>query len=217
MKSRAFSKNAKLILCFTTFLLALIFGLPGVAQAGKASSGELLWFPCDRCHPLGTKPIPGNFEGHRVTLDGHDQLGLGRAACVVCHDSGDHNPGLLRVEDGSLVAINGDVSRVCYRCHSEKYKQWKAGMHGKQPGCTTEGCHDPHTPNWIAISPLLPYLGTSLEVRVASERTPFKALPPPPDPPPTPFLPVVPIVASLGFLAVLALLIGPTLLSRFKR
>lgn len=195
----------------------MILMLPGVAQAGKASSGQLLWFPCDKCHPLGTKPIPPEFDGHQVILNGHDQLGSGRAACIVCHDSADRNPGILKLTDGKLVNVDGDVSQVCYKCHSEKYKEWKEGMHGKLPGCTAEGCHDPHTPSWIAISPLLPYLGTTLEVKVASERTPFKALPPPASPPATPILPLLQIVAGIGFLAIAGLLIGPVLLGRLKR
>ncbi len=217
MTDRAFSTTVSLTIFIILFWLALIIVVPNISEAGKASTGSLLWFPCDRCHPIGTKPIPPDFDGHQVVLNGHDQLGQNRAACIVCHNSADRNPGLLKLSDGSLINIDGDVSQVCYQCHSSKYREWKAGIHGKLPKCTTGGCHDPHTPSWIAVSPLLPYLGTTLEVKIASERVAFKALPPPPSPPPTPSLPLLRIMTSIGLLTVIALFIAPVILRRFRR
>lgn len=175
-----------LVLGFLVSILLLLEG-SGVALAGKAAAGELFFYPCTKCHPVGGTPAaarPNRFEKHQIKLEIHDKLGRGKAACLVCHDDPNSNPGMLKLIDGSLVDITGDVSRVCYRCHEDKYKEWKAGVHGKEPRCTTAGCHDPHTPGWIAIDPLLPFLGTSIQVQVLPERKAFTALPPPSSPPP---------------------------------
>jgi hypothetical protein len=87
------------------------------------------------------------------------------------------NPGMLKLADGSLVDIKGDVALVCYRCHSTKYKEWKAGTHGKhQAKCTAAGCHDPHTPGFIYASSLMPFIGTGFQFKVLSKREPFMPL-----------------------------------------
>lgn len=156
------------------------------ALAGQASSGELLFYPCTSCHPVAangqpTKALPNGFKGHGIVLVAHDKLGKGAKACLVCHDDPTRDPGKLKLVDGSLVDVTGDVSSVCYRCHADKYKQWKAGEHGKrQPKCTSAGCHDPHSPSYIYAGPLLPFVGTGFQTRAVSERTPFPALATPP-------------------------------------
>jgi len=185
------------------------------AIASKSSSGELLFFPCDKCHPLG-KDRPNGFERHEMKLEKHDKLGQGNAACFVCHESRD-NPALLKLADGSLINIDGDVSQVCYRCHSEKYEAWKNGIHGKLPGCTAEGCHNPHSPGWIGVTPILPFLGTTIEVDVMSEGKPFTALPKPSDAPKVETPIWLEIFALVGAVSVVALICAPLVLERLER
>jgi len=194
-----------------TLLLVVLFQLffAGTAFAGKASTGELAFYPCTQCHPvtLGadgkpTKPLPNGFEKHEIALEVHDILGEGDKACLACHDDPKKNPGLLIAADGTMVDVSGDTSKVCQRCHFEKYREWQAGVHGKkQPQCTSAGCHDPHTPSWIYVAALPPFLGTGMEVRaVSATREPFKALPGPPVQPPV-YTPLwLSIVASMGML-----------------
>jgi hypothetical protein len=160
--------------------LAMLLAAP--AYAGQAATGDALFYPCTTCHPVTGNPaalkLPNGFKGHEVPLVGHDALGVGKTACLTCHDDPSKNPGMLKTADGSLVAITGDVSLVCYRCHSAKYREFKAGTHGKRkPKCTAAGCHDPHTPRWIYASPLLPFVGTGFQAKVLSDREPFRALP----------------------------------------
>jgi len=211
-----------------TVLLGLAFSCFAVAasaSAGQASTGELAFYPCDRCHPvvLGpdgkpTKPLPIGLEKHEVTLEKHDILGQGDKACLACHDVPTNNPGMLLLPDGTFVAVNGDTSRVCQRCHFEKYQQFKAGVHGKQqPKCTSAGCHDAHTPSWIFVAALPPFQGTGMEVKaVGADREPFKPLAGPPVPPPvvTPLWYV--ILASVGLLAC-AGIVGSLFVGRSKR
>jgi hypothetical protein len=201
-----------------------LFALASPAFAGHSSTGKAAFVPCTRCHPVTTdaddepiRPLPNGFKKHEITLEVHDTLGKGETACLACHDSPQRDPGKLLTPDGTFVDVTGDVSRVCQKCHFEKYREWKAGIHGKrQPKCTSGGCHDPHTPSWIYVPALPPFLGTGIEVRAVSKREPFKPLASPPLPPPvsTPLWLV--IVTSLGGL-VAAGLVTSLVLGRSKR
>jgi hypothetical protein len=179
-------------LLVAALVFAALLGSALPAFAGQAASGQLLFYPCTSCHPVteipgtekSSRPLPGGFEGHAIVLEGHDALGKGHAACPVCHDDMTRNPGKLKTADGSLVDIKGDVALVCYRCHSTKYKEWKAGTHGKHLGkCTAAGCHDPHTPGFIYAGPSMPFTGTGFQFKVLSKREPFMPLASPAPPP----------------------------------
>jgi hypothetical protein len=200
-------------------LVALVLGvtanlaLSATAFAGHSSTGKPAFLPCTQCHPVTigadgkpTRPLPNGMKKHEITLEVHDVLGKDETACLVCHDDPTRNPGMLKTPDGSLVDITGDVSRVCQKCHFEKYREWQSGIHGKrQPKCTSGGCHDPHTPSWIYVPALPPFLGTGIEVRAVSHREPFTPLASPPIPPAvvTPLWLV--IIASLGALLIFAI------------
>lgn len=190
----------KTVIVFFFITVFIFFFSFQSAQAGKSSAGKLLFFPCDKCHPLG-EVLPNEFEGHKIKLEGHDKLGEGNAACFVCHQSVD-NPDSLILVDGGLVGIDDDASKVCYRCHSDKYGDWEDGLHGKQPGCMAKGCHNPHSPAWIAISPIPPFLGTTQEIKVVgSSKEPFLALPIPPkeaEPESLPIAKILAFVLALG-------------------
>ncbi len=158
---------------------------PALAFAGQASTGELLFYPCTSCHPLTVDPVtgqpttklPNNFKGHEIVLQGHEALGRGSTGCLTCHDDPKRNPGKLKLADGTLVDIKGDIALVCYRCHEDKYKEWKAGTHGKhKPNCDAAGCHDPHTPQFMYAEPLRPFVGNGWQFKVLSGRAPFEAL-----------------------------------------
>jgi hypothetical protein len=204
--------------------LAVFFSAAVPALAGQAASGELLFYPCTSCHPVTMMPggrpsraLPNGFKGHAIVLEGHDKLGQGKAACLVCHDAADKNPGMLKLADGSLIDIKGDIAQVCYRCHSTKFKEWKSGTHGKhKPSCVAAGCHDPHTPGYIYASPLMPFVGSGFQFKVLSERVAFSPLAPPaPKPPITPPAWYVALIA-LGVVTAGGL-IGKLVTGRLKR
>jgi hypothetical protein len=194
------------------------------AFAGQASLGEPLFYPCTSCHPvtLGadgrpTKPLPNGFTGHEIVLESHDKLGEGPQACLVCHDDPARDPGKLKLVDGSLADITGDVSSVCYRCHEQKYKDWKAGTHGKrEPKCTASGCHDPHTPAYVYAAPVRPFAGTGFQVRAVSDRQAFVPMASAPVPPPTETPSWFLLATTLG-MAVSAGIVGTLTLGRPKR
>lgn len=197
----------------------LVWGAP--AFAGQASTGDLLYYPCTTCHPVfdnqPTRKFPNDFKGHEIKLVGHDVLGAGEAACFACHDLPSKNPGMLKTVDGTFVEVTGDVSLVCYRCHSAKYKEFKAGTHGKhKPQCTSAGCHDPHTPRWIYAPAQAPFVGTGFQVQVLSEKHAFKALMGPPVAPATVVPPWYLAVVGVG-VVIAGGLLGRLLVGRSKR
>ena len=187
---------ARASLAIAVLMVAAAFSmLPALAFAGQASSGELLYYPCTSCHPVHmipgtetpTRPLPNGFTGHKIVLVGHDKLGQGPdAACLTCHDDPARNPGMLKTADGTLIDIKtGDIALVCYRCHEAKYKEFKAGTHGKhKASCVAAGCHDPHTPGFIYADSLLPFTGTGFQFKVLPQREAFPALAPPAPVPP---------------------------------
>ncbi len=204
-------------------MVVLLVAAPA-AFAGRSSTGELAFHPCTDCHPvvLGadgkpTKPLPVDMEQHQIVLEVHDILGDGDKACLACHDDPSRNPGMLIMPDGSLEPITGDVSKVCQRCHFEKYREWQDGIHGKDLAkCSAAGCHDPHTPSWIYMAALPPFQGTGVEIRAVWEREPFKPLAGPPVPPVV-YTPLwLTIATALGVVAVIGLL-GYLILGGRKR
>lgn len=171
-----------------TFLIASL-SFASTAYAGFAATGELAFHPCTQCHPvtLGadgkpTKALPNGMEKHDIELKSHDILGKDDKACLACHDDPTRNPGKLILPDGSLVDVTGDVSKVCQRCHFQKYAEFKVGVHGKhEKKCSAAGCHNPHTPGYIYVAALPPFQGTGFEVKaVGYEREPFTPFASPP-------------------------------------
>ncbi len=157
------------------------------AFAGKPATGDLLFSPCNACHPVvAGKALPNGFEGHKIKLQGHDVLGQGKLACLVCHVGPGMDPSQLKLIDGSTIDIKGDVALVCFRCHSAKYREWEAGIHGKATDkCTSAGCHDPHTPQYVFGQFLLPFVGSGFTAQVRSETATLQPLAAPPLPHPT--------------------------------
>jgi len=188
-----------------------LLAAPTRAYAGLSATGEAAFYPCTDCHPvtLGadgkpTRPLPNGMEKHEIELQMHDILGEGDKACLACHDDPSRNPGKLILPDGTLVDITGEVSRVCQRCHFEKYRDWQVGVHGKgQPKCSSAGCHDPHTPSWIYVAALPPFQGTGVEVRAVWPRQPFKPMASPPVAPPVYTPTWLIVVAVIGLFYVL--------------
>lgn len=203
-------------------VIVLLLLAPSSAHALSAT-GELAFYPCTDCHPVTvgadgkpTKPLPGGKEKHEIELESHDILGEGDKACLACHSDPAANPGLMILPDGSTVDITGEVSRVCQRCHFEKYTDWQLGMHGRgEKKCSAAGCHDPHTPGWIYVAALRPFQGTGIEVKAVAPREPFTAMAPPPVEPPVTTPTWLVVIAVVGFLYIFAV-VGFLTLGRRK-
>ena len=119
-------------------------------------------YNCMECHTLLTakwhydRPVN---EHQDVTLDhGNNRF------CLNCHHPTDRNA--FVDYDGAKIAQR-DVVQLCAKCHGTTYRDWQAGVHGRQNGYwkTDAGektklrciqCHDPHRPKFQAMKPLAP-------------------------------------------------------------
>lgn len=115
-------------------------------------------FPCTTCHNEG---MPANRT--RRTLEGmHTDIVLKHDEehrwCLDCHDA-DHRD-QLHLASGEPVPFE-ESYRLCGQCHGEKYRDWRAGVHGRRVGewngakryLLCVHCHSPHQPHFKPMAP----------------------------------------------------------------
>ncbi len=117
-------------------------------------------YDCRECHDLFDAQWRRDFD-----LVEHDDIVLNHGNnrfCLNCHN--EKNVGVFADYDGAVISEK-DVVMLCAKCHGPKYRDWKAGVHGRKNGYwdTDKGpqtrlrciqCHDPHFPKYHAIHPL---------------------------------------------------------------
>jgi hypothetical protein len=116
-------------------------------------------FPCTECHV--EKDLPTN-RMRRPLVDAHDDIVLKHDEehrwCLDCHDA--DNRDRLHLASGEAVPFE-ESYRVCGQCHGEKYRDWRAGVHGRRIGqwngpkeyLLCVHCHSPHQPRFKALAP----------------------------------------------------------------
>jgi len=117
--------------------------------------------------------LPDCFRCHTRVLKGHDKLGTGSAACLVCHSS--TKMGMLRLFSGIDIP-QSESPKLCAQCHPDRSDAWQKGTHGVlartagtggiptnvKPKCAD--CHEPHQPSLaLAIGTALPSLDANKE------------------------------------------------------
>jgi len=119
-------------------------------------------FPCSECH-AETDVV----DRTRRIVDFHETVHFDHDAenrwCLDCHDA--QNRDKLKLADGRLLDFTESYI-LCSQCHGTKFRDWKAGEHGRRTGSwsgTKEyllcvHCHDPHSPKFKAIEPMPPPL-----------------------------------------------------------
>lgn len=78
--------------------------------------------------------------------------------CLDCHDA--DNRDVLHLASGEPVPF-AESYRLCGQCHGEKYRDWRAGVHGRRVGewnghkryLLCAHCHNPHQPRFRALEP----------------------------------------------------------------
>jgi len=119
-------------------------------------------FPCSDCHD--PELLPPNPERRELSV-AHQEIELRHDEehrwCLDCHDAAQRDQ--LRLASGVLVPFE-ESYRLCGQCHGDKYRDWRAGVHGRRTG-SWDGqksymlcvhCHDSHRPRFQPIEPLPP-------------------------------------------------------------
>jgi len=168
------------------FGVAAIYGLLGPSCMDAGGSYEPLWttpatvpseaqgfqvppppfsegvFPCSDCHDPDM--LPTNPERRELRI-AHQQIVLRHDEehrwCLDCHDADDRDQ--LRLASGKLVPFE-ESYRLCGQCHGDKYRDWRAGVHGRRTGhwdgqksyLLCVHCHNAHHPAFEPIEPKPP-------------------------------------------------------------
>ena len=122
-------------------------------------------YNCMECHKLF--PARWHYGGNDRPLNEHKNIKLDHGNnrfCLNCHHATNRNA--FVDYDNSEIA-QADVVLLCAKCHGTTYRDWKAGVHGRQNGFWNASlgdktklrciqCHDPHSPKFQAMKPLAP-------------------------------------------------------------
>jgi hypothetical protein len=116
-------------------------------------------FPCSACHAdlkdRTRRELAFHDEQQRV-FD-HDAE---HRWCLDCHDY--ENRDVLRLASGATVPFT-ESYRLCGQCHGDKYRDWRAGVHGKRVGhwdgdktyLLCVNCHNPHSPRFKGVAQIV--------------------------------------------------------------
>lgn len=116
-------------------------------------------FPCTDCH--NEQDLPTN-RARRALVDAHEDIVLKHDEehrwCLDCHDADDRDR--LHLAGGQPVSFEQSY-QLCGQCHGEKYRDWRAGVHGRRIGqwngekqyLLCVHCHSPHQPRFKPIAP----------------------------------------------------------------
>jgi hypothetical protein len=130
------------------------------------------YYPCSNCHNADQKTDPKPRE-----LQEHGEIELHHAArkikatpgadpkeypgfrwCLDCHDAANRDK--LRLQSGERIDFS-ESYRLCGQCHGDKFRDWRAGIHGKRTGfwngrkeyLLCAHCHNPHDPRFTPMKP----------------------------------------------------------------
>jgi len=122
-------------------------------------------YNCMECHKLF--PARWHYGGSDRPFNEHKDIALDHGNnrfCLNCHHPANRNA--FVDYDGSEIA-QADVVKLCAKCHGTIYRDWEAGVHGRQNGYWNANmgdktklrciqCHDPHSPKFKPMKPLAP-------------------------------------------------------------
>jgi hypothetical protein len=117
-------------------------------------------FPCSDCH-AGMEVN----RTRRVLTEAHTDIDLKHGDqhrwCLDCHDPAQRDS--LHLAGGERIPFD-ESYRLCGQCHGEKYRDWRAGVHGRRTGdwnghkkyLLCVHCHNPHQPRFRPLVPKPP-------------------------------------------------------------
>lgn len=156
-------KTLRRVIIGLVILISLFFMLKGeepkeiAVQPPPISEGI---YPCSECH----KDLEVNKNRRELTLM-HEDIKLNHGTksrwCFDCHNAEDRDK--LKLASGEIIPFEKSYL-LCGQCHGDKFRDWKAGVHGKRIGewngkkqyLLCAHCHNPHDPKFKPIKPLPP-------------------------------------------------------------
>jgi hypothetical protein len=129
---------------------------PGEFQAQPPPFSEGI-FPCTQCHQGAGNPERRELAFHDEVQSAFHHDSANRW-CLDCHDNA--NRDVLHLSSGAPVPFT-ESYRLCGQCHGDKYRDWRAGVHGKRVGMWSGAktyflcvnCHNPHSPRFKPLKP----------------------------------------------------------------
>jgi hypothetical protein len=127
-------------------------------EAGPPPFSEGI-FPCMECHRDQKDPTRRelSFHDEQQAVFDHDAE---HRWCLDCHDL--ENRDVLRLASGAAVPFT-ESYRLCGQCHGDKFRDWRAGVHGRRVGswdgaktyllCVS--CHNPHSPAFKGVKEIV--------------------------------------------------------------
>lgn len=118
-------------------------------------------FPCADCHD---PEIPVNAR-RRTLKTAHQEIVLRHDEehrwCLDCHSAADRDK--LHLASGEQIDFT-ESYKLCGQCHGDKYRDWRAGVHGHRSGSwdghktylLCVNCHNAHAPAFQPLKPLPP-------------------------------------------------------------
>ena len=113
-------------------------------------------YPCSFCHAdLKPNRTRRPVAEHEDVVLKHDEA---NRWCLDCHDA--NNRDVLQLASGDTIPFD-ESYRLCGQCHGEKYRDWRAGVHGRRTGewngqkgyLLCVHCHNPHQPRFKPLVP----------------------------------------------------------------
>jgi len=120
-------------------------------------------YNCMECHKL----FPARWHYTDRPFNEHKDIKLDHGNnrfCLNCHHPTNRNA--FVDYDGAEIA-QGEVVKLCAKCHGTIYRDWEMGVHGRQNGFWNARmgdktklrciqCHDPHSPKFKDMKPHAP-------------------------------------------------------------
>ena len=113
-------------------------------------------FPCSQCHDKAGDRTRRTLSFHE-DIQGMFDHDAEHRWCLDCHDNA--NRDFLHLTSGDTLPFT-ESYRLCGQCHGDKYRDWRAGVHGKRIGnwdgektyflCVN--CHNPHSPRFKGVA-----------------------------------------------------------------
>ncbi len=115
-------------------------------------------FPCSDCHdpelPVNTRRRELKTAHQEIVLHHNEE----ERWCLDCHSAADRDH--LHLANNEPVPFE-ESYRLCGQCHGDKYRDWRAGVHGRRTGewngrktyLLCVHCHDAHSPRFKPLEP----------------------------------------------------------------